>query len=81
MKIAIFAENTRFMSTQKYPVGMQTLSELIDKGFTYVDKTAYIKPLTEQGKYIFLSRPRHFGKSLMLSTLEAYFEGNRDLFK
>lgn len=66
---------------QNYPVGMATFSELIEKGYVYVDKTSYIKPLISNGKFKFLSRPRRFGKSLLLSTLEAYFEGRRELFK
>ncbi len=69
------------MTALRYPVGMQTFSDIIEEGYTYVDKTAYIKPLLDQGKFIFLSRPRRFGKSLLLSTLEAYFEGRRELFK
>ncbi len=69
------------MAELKYPIGMATFSELIEEGYVYVDKTAYIKPLISQGKFIFLSRPRRFGKSLLLSTLESYFEGRRDLFK
>lgn len=69
------------MTELQYPVGMATFSELIDEGYVYVDKTAYIKPLLRQGKFKFLSRPRRFGKTLLLSTLEAYFEGRRDLFK
>lgn len=69
------------MCKLRYPVGMQTFSELIEKGYVYVDKTGYIKPLLQQGKFIFMSRPRRFGKSLLLSTLEAYFEGRRELFK
>ncbi len=69
------------MDEVRYPVGMATFSELIEKGYIYVDKTAYIKALLSQGKFIFLSRPRRFGKSLLLSTLEAYFQGRRDLFK
>ncbi|MDE5807230.1 MAG: AAA family ATPase, partial [Muribaculaceae bacterium] len=72
------------MSSQKslrYPIGMQTFSDIIEEGYTYVDKTAYIPALIEHGKYIFLSRPRRFGKSLLLSTLKAYFEGRRELFK
>ncbi|MDE6553883.1 MAG: ATP-binding protein [Muribaculaceae bacterium] len=69
------------MSELQYPVGMATFSELIEDGYVYVDKTAYIKPLLRQGKFKFLSRPRRFGKSLLLSTLETYFEGRRDLFK
>ncbi|MDE6510652.1 MAG: ATP-binding protein [Muribaculaceae bacterium] len=69
------------MRALRYPVGIQTFSKIIEEGFTYVDKTAYIKPLLSQGQFIFLSRPRRFGKSLLLSTLEAYFEGRRELFK
>ena len=60
---------------------MQTFSQIIEEGYVYVDKTAYIKQLLNQGKFIFLSRPRRFGKSLLLSTLEAYFEGRREFFK
>ncbi|MDE7419958.1 MAG: ATP-binding protein [Muribaculaceae bacterium] len=69
------------MDEMRYPIGMQTFSNIIEEGYAYVDKTAYIKPLLRQGKYVFLSRPRRFGKSLLLSTLEAYFEGRRELFK
>ncbi len=69
------------MEQMRYPVGIQTFSEIIEEGYAYVDKTAYIKPLLSQGKFIFLSRPRRFGKSLLLSTLKAYFEGRRELFK
>ena len=69
------------MSGLRYPIGMQTFSKIIEEGYVYVDKTAYIKPLIEQGKFIFMSRPRRFGKSLLLSTLKAYFEGRRELFK
>lgn len=69
------------MEELKYPIGMQTFSNLIEKGYVYVDKTRYIKPLLNQGKFVFLSRPRRFGKSLLLSTLKAYFEGRRELFK
>lgn len=65
----------------RYPIGMQTFSELIEEGYAYVDKTRYIPLLLKQGKSIFLSRPRRFGKSLLLSTLKAYFEGRRELFK
>jgi hypothetical protein len=65
---------------KKLPVGIQTLSEIVGKGFYYVDKTPYALRLVEQSKYIFLSRPRRFGKSLFLDTLKELFEGNRDLF-
>ncbi len=69
------------MNELRYPIGIQTFEKIIEGGYAYVDKTAYIKPLLAQGQFIFLSRPRRFGKSLLLSTLEAYFEGRRDLFK
>lgn len=52
-----------------------------NKEILYVDKTAYIPKLLEEGKALFFSRPRHFGKSLFLSTLKAYFEGRKDLFE
>ena len=65
----------------RYPIGMQTFSNISEDGYTYVDKTGFIPTLLDHGKFIFLSRPRRFGKSLLLSTLEAYFEGRRELFK
>ena len=65
---------------QKYPVGIETFSEIIEGGYAYVDKTEVIYRLTQSGKYFFLSRPRRFGKSLMLSTLQAYYEGHKELF-
>ena len=70
-----------YLDGPRYPIGIQTFSKIIEEGYTYVDKTAYIKALLSQGQFIFLSRPRRFGKSLLLSTLEAYFEGRRELFK
>ena len=65
----------------KYPVGIQTFSEIITKGYLYVDKTELVYKLVSENKYVFLSRPRRFGKSLLVSTLEEYFKGNKDLFK
>ena len=66
----------------KYPVGMQTFEEIREKGYLYVDKTKYIEDFREKGmKYVFLSRPRRFGKSLFASTLQAYFEGRKELFE
>lgn len=65
----------------KYPIGIQSFSEIIKNGFIYIDKTKHIKSLLNDGKYFFLSRPRRFGKSLFLSTLQCYFEGRRELFK
>lgn len=65
----------------KYPIGIQTFEDLIVKGFVYVDKTNFVYDLANNGKCYFLSRPRRFGKSLLISTFRAYFEGKRDLFK
>lgn len=65
----------------KYPVGLQSFESLREDGFLYVDKTALIHRLVNTSKYVFLSRPRRFGKSLLLTTIKAYFEGRRDLFK
>ena len=70
------------MTTKFYPVGIQTFSEIINKNYLYVDKTEYIYRMTHYGKkYLFLSRPRRFGKSLLASTLQSYFEGKKELFK
>ncbi|SEA47438.1 PD-(D/E)XK nuclease superfamily protein [Thiothrix caldifontis] len=66
---------------QKLPVGIQTFDEIIGKDYLYIDKTEAIHLLIASGKYYFLSRPRRFGKSLTLSTLNAIFSGKRDLFK
>ena len=65
----------------KYPVGIQTFSEIIEGGFLYVDKTDLVWNLTRVAKYVFFSRPRRFGKSLLTSTLKSYFEGRKDLFE
>ena len=64
-----------------YPVGIQSFEEIRRGGYCYVDKTALIYQLVKTGKYYFLSRPRRFGKSLLISTLEAYFLGKKELFK
>ena len=63
-----------------YPIGIQTFEEIRKGGFCYVDKTEQVYRLAQSGKYYFLSRPRRFGKSLLISTLEAYFQGKKDLF-
>lgn len=65
----------------KYPIGIQNFEDLRRNGYTYVDKTQFIYKLADEGKYYFLSRPRRFGKSLFLSTLEAYFQGKKELFE
>ena len=67
--------------TRRYPVGIQTFSNIIRGGFVYVDKTDLVWELTHYAKYIFLSRPRRFGKSLLTSTLESYFRGEKELFE
>lgn len=65
-----------------YPVGIQTFSEIIGKNYLYIDKTGYVYRMTHSAsKYMFLSRPRRFGKSLLASTLHSYFEGRKELFK
>lgn len=65
-----------------YPVGIQTFSEIIGKNYLYIDKTEYVYRMTHSAsKYMFLSRPRRFGKSLLASTLHCYFEGRKELFK
>ena len=65
----------------KYPIGIQSFENIRTGGFVYVDKTALIYQLADLGKYYFLSRPRRFGKSLLISTLEAYFLGKKELFE
>ncbi len=65
----------------RYPVGEHSFRELRRGGYLYVDKTYYLARLIKQGKFIFLSRPRRFGKSLMLSTIECFFRGEKELFE
>ena len=67
--------------TLKYPIGVQSFPEIREGGYVYVDKTEHVWNLVNSGKYYFLSRPRRFGKSLLLSTLEAYFKGRKKLFE
>lgn len=63
---------------RKYPVGIQTFSEIREENYVYVDKTKYIVDFIRNGsKYLFLSRPRRFGKSLFVSTLQAYLKEER----
>ncbi|MGM9760487.1 MAG: AAA family ATPase, partial [Parabacteroides sp.] len=65
----------------KYPIGIQSFDQIRNEGYVYVDKTALIYQLVTTGKIYFLSRPRRFGKSLLISTLEHYFLGHKELFK
>ena len=66
---------------RKLPIGIQTFREIRDEGCYYVDKTAWLGRLLDEGKHYFLSRPRRFGKSLLLDTLKELFEGNEALFE
>ena len=65
----------------KYPIGIQTFEKIIEEGYLYFDKTAMVYDLVHNGNIYFLSRPRRFGKSLLLSTFDAYFRGKKELFK
>lgn len=65
----------------KYPIGIQSFEQIIKEGYVYVDKTALIYDLVTRGKIYFLSRPRRFGKSLLMSTLENYFLGRKEHWK
>ncbi|MDE6691856.1 MAG: ATP-binding protein [Muribaculaceae bacterium] len=69
------------MANIKYPIGIQSFRKLIEGDYLYVDKTAEIHDLVNSIGYVFLSRPRRFGKSLLMSTIEAYFKGERELFR
>jgi hypothetical protein len=69
------------MTERRYPIGIQTFSEIIRGQYVYVDKTDLVWQLAHYAKYIFLSRPRRFGKSLLTSTFESYFRGDRELFE
>lgn len=83
MIIVIFASKSDLhtpMEEKHYPVGFQTFEEIRKENKVYVDKTAYIYNLVTTGKYYFLSRPRRFGKSLLLSTIESLYQGERELF-
>ena len=69
------------MTERRYPSGIQTFSEIIEGNYFYIDKTKYVYDLAHWMKYYFLSRPRRFGKSVIVSTLKSYFEGRKDLFE
>ncbi|MCY4227484.1 MAG: AAA family ATPase [Gammaproteobacteria bacterium] len=63
------------------PIGYQSFSDLREEGCYYVDKTPLVRQMTDEGRYYFLSRPRRFGKSLLVDTLQELFEGNEPLFR
>ena len=77
----IIVEGGKDMGNRIYPIGIQNFEKIRKEGYVYVDKTALMYKLVKSGSYFFLSRPRRFGKSLLISTLEAYFEAKRDLFE
>ena len=64
-----------------FPIGLQDFAQIRRNGYYYVDKTALVHELVQSGRVYFLSRPRRFGKSLLVSTLKCYFEGRKDLFE
>ena len=65
----------------KYPIGIQSFERIIEDGYVYIDKTDLIYSLAHGGSIYFLSRPRRFGKSLLVSTLKNYYLGHKELFK
>ena len=67
-------------NTLRYPIGIQTFRDIVEGGYVYVDKTGYVADLADKYRYVFLSRPRRFGKSLLSSTFHSYFAGEKDLF-
>lgn len=69
------------MSNRIYPIGIQNFEKIRKENYVYIDKSAFVYQLARSGSYYFLSRPRRFGKSLLISTLEAYFQGKRELFE
>ena len=68
-------------AAKRFPIGIQTFSEIISGDYLYIDKTRYVNEIAEGYKYVFLSRPRRFGKSLLSSTFHCYFEGRKELFE
>lgn len=66
---------------KRFPIGIQTFSNIVEGGYLYIDKTGFVHDLAETYKYVFLSRPRRFGKSLLSSTFHCYFEGRKELFE
>jgi len=77
--LIIFVDYKYRALIMKYPIGIQDFASIIEDGYVYVDKTALLYKMVKSGKVYFLSRPRRFGKSLLLSTLKYYFQGRRDL--
>ena len=79
--MSYLCSESKHFGRMKYPIGIQTFEKVIQRGCVYVDKTDLVYSLVKDGDVYFLSRPRRFGKSLLISTLESYFLGKKDLFK
>jgi len=79
--VSLHKNHSSTMTERKYPIGIQTFSRLIREGYIYIDKTDLVWQLAHYATFIFMSRPRRFGKSLLTSTLESYFRGERELFE
>ena len=77
----LFLYYKSFANDMKYPIGIQSFEKVVEGGYVYVDKTALIYNLVHDGTIYFLSRPRRFGKSLLVSTLKNYFLGRKELFR
>ena len=69
------------VTKRKYPLGIQTFERIIEEKLVYVDKTDLVWKLANSSTFVFLSRPRRFGKSLLSTTLKSFFEGRRDLLE
>ena len=69
------------MIERKYPVGIQTFERIRKENYVYIDKTDLMWQMTQESPFVFLSRPRRFGKSLLTSTLESYFAAQKELFE
>ena len=80
-KYFVYLPRETTVERMKYPIGIQDFEKIIQDGYVYVDKTELVYKLANEGHIYFLSRPRRFGKSLLLSTLKYYFLGRRDLFQ
>ena len=81
-KLLYFCSKTPFTmeNTRKYPVGIQTFERLRKENYLYIDKTDLVWKMTKESPFVFLSRPRRFGKSLLTTTLDSYFKGQKELF-
>lgn len=81
LAVIFVEESFKQVVKMRFPIGIQSFEKLIKAGYLYVDKTELIYKMVDTGNYYFLSRPRRFGKSLLVSTIEAYFKGKKELFK